>query len=450
MCMATKKRINEIKKAAKKNPKGAIIVVTILLVIAVVAAIICFVTRKPESTFELKGAKATSLEINERYEEPGFEAFYKGTDVSDQVTFVIHKDSLSGITVAEIDSSTESIYYIVYSIEYEEWSASDTRLVCVGTAPIEINFMELGNHNTGDSTYIKAGDTDILIDAGSTGGSADTICSYMESHGLEDNKIEYLVVTHAHKDHIAALVGTSKIKGVLDRYSIENIIQFSNISSETNLYKDYKGKVEKLETSGTKVYNAGEICDNKQNEFVVAPGTVMTVLDQKFYHEVSNDENNHSVCTLFKHGQLNYLFTGDLEKEGENSLVELNPNLPKVQLFKGGHHGSKTSNNESLLSVIKPEVVCICCCAGNDEYTKNVDNQFPTQAAIDRISKYTDSVYVTTVTTDGHSGFTSMNGNIVFKSLVGIDYDVIGSNNSTKLKDTDWFKSNRTTPSYWA
>ena len=172
----------------------------------------------------------------------------------------------------------------------------------------------------------------------------------------------------------------------------------------------------------------------------------MKVLDQRFYYESSGDENNYSVCTLFTQGSNNYLFTGDLEKEGEESLVEKNK-LPHVQLFKGGHHGSKTSNNDCLLSVVQPEVVCICCCAGNDEYTDNVLNQFPTQDAINRIAIYTKRIYVTTVSTDGKSGFTSMNGIITFSCVGGSEYEVHGSNNDTILKETQWFKDNRTWPS---
>ena len=37
---------------------------------------------------------------------------------------------------------------------------------------LSIHFMELGNNYTGDAVYIKAGDTDILIDAGSRTNSA--------------------------------------------------------------------------------------------------------------------------------------------------------------------------------------------------------------------------------------------------------------------------------------
>ena len=123
-------------------------------------------------------------------------------------------------------------------------------------------------------------------------------------------------------------------------------------------------------------------------------------------------------------------------------------NLPECVLFKGGHHGSYTANTDALLSVIKPKNVCICCCAGSDEYTKTPANMFPAQDAVDRIAKYTDQVFVTTVVSDVEPGYKSMNGNITFYSEKGKAYTVTGSNNSVILKDTDWFKANRTWPTY--
>ena len=170
----------------------------------------------------------------------------------------------------------------------------------------------------------------------------------------------------------------------------------------------------------------------------------MEVLYQKYYEETTDDENDYSVCVMFNHGDNHYLFTGDLEKKGEKSLVESNK-LPHVQLFKGAHHGSYTANTDELLSVIKPEVVCICCCAGSDEYTSTPENMFPAQAAINRLGKYTDKIYVTTVV-DEEKKYKSMNGIITFSSPNGKDYTVKGSNNSTILKDTEWFKANRTWP----
>ena len=42
-----------------------------------------------------------------------------------------------------------------------------------------------------------------------------------------------------------------------------------------------------------------------------------------------------------------------------------------------------------------------------------------------------------------------LNGNIQVVSDADTGVTVIGSNNNTKLKDTDWFKNNRTAPDAW-
>ena len=324
---------------------------------------------------------------------------------------------------------------------------------------MDINFLELGNKYTGDCTYIKAGDKDILIDAGSRQNSATTIANFLKDN-VKDGKLEYVIATHAHQDHIAGFVGSNKDTGIFDLYKIDTLIDFSKSvnqtkseDDQTGIYKNYISLRDAKIASGDIAHHyTAEDCvkeaNGGQKVYQLSDGITMKILDQKYYHEIDkNDENNHSVCTLFTQGNNNYLFTGDLEKEGEKSLVELN-NLPQCELFKGGHHGSYTANTDNLLSVIRPKTVCICCCAGSDEYTKTPENMFPAQAAVDRIAKYTDKVYVTTVVSDDEKGYKSMNGNINFHCTNGQEYTVTGSNNSVILKDTDWFKANRSWPSY--
>ena len=70
---------------------------------------------------------------------------------------------------------------------------------------------------------------------------------------------------------------------------------------------------------------------------------------------------------------------------------------------------------------------------------------FPAQAAVNRMAKHTDKIYVTTMVSDESPFYKSMNGTITFSSD-GKTYTVTGSNNSTILKETEWFKNNRTWP----
>ena len=85
---------------------------------------------------------------------------------------------------------------------------------------------------------------------------------------MQDNTIEYLIVTHAHQDHIAALVGSDG-KGIFDHYKIKNIIQFSltNQDKTKGLYKEYLEKRDEEVRQGANLYFANDLIKNKINIF---------------------------------------------------------------------------------------------------------------------------------------------------------------------------------------
>lgn len=313
-----------------------------------------------------------------------------------------------------------------------------------------INFIELGNKYTGDCTYIKAGETDILIDAGSKASSVGTIDSFLKKN-VSDGVLEYVIVTHAHEDHYAGFATGEDANSLFDLYECEVIIDFSRITDgkeDQKMYKNYVRERDAEVADGAKHYTAEQCLTEGKNKFDLGSGIELEILDSYFYYNVAETENDHSVCAMINQGDRHFLFTGDLEKKGEEKLVEMN-DLPKVALYKAGHHGSKTSSHDVLLEKIQPEIVCVCCCAGSSEYTTKNENQFPTQEFIDRIAPYTDKVYVTTLCVDYENDkFESMNGNIkVTSSPNGVK--VRCSKNNTLLKDTEWFKRARVCPEAW-
>lgn len=327
----------------------------------------------------------------------------------------------------------------------------------VSDGDFSVHFLELGNKKTGDCIYIKAGENDILIDAGSDTSSVPAIKSYLNAY-VTDKALEYVIVTHAHSDHIAGFAGSSNNPSLFREYDCKTIIDFPLTNSTSKMYANYIAERDAEVASGAKRYSALE-CYNgingAQREYKLAESTTLTILYNYYYDHNTSDENDYSVCVLFKHDGRNYLFTGDLEADGEKHLVN-NNDLPVCELYKAGHHGSKTSSSNALLSVIKPKIVCVCCCAGNSEYTSVKNNQFPTQDFIDRVALYTDSVYVTTMGdvsylsgSDAERQYGSFNGTIVVLSDVGKETVLYFSNNSTKLKDQPWFKNMRTTPEAW-
>ncbi len=322
---------------------------------------------------------------------------------------------------------------------------------------LQIHFIELGNKYTGDCTYIRAGENDILIDAGSKASSVETIDKYLRNY-VKDKTLEYVIVTHAHEDHYAGFATSEKKDSLFDLYECKTIIDFAQVEKgkeEKTQYKNYIRERDAEIAEGAVHYTAAEAVQDEsiKGKFDLGSGITMTVLDSYFYYNRSTSENNHSVCTLFSDGTNNYLLTGDLEEEGEEKLIEMNE-LPRVKLYKAAHHGSKTSSSDALLKVIQPEIVTVCCCCGSPQYTDIAENQFPTQQFINRISPYTDAVYVTTICVNykaekAEDAFKSMNGNIIIISEDG-KVSVVCTANSDKLKNTKWFKENRTVPPAWA
>lgn len=359
------------------------------------------------------------------------------------------EDSSSAEDDSSIESSspTEDDSSMEDDSSVEESSPSDDPTIT--NDELSIHFLELGNKYTGDCTLIKVGDTEVLIDAGSRKGSAATLVPYIQEY-CTDGVLEYVIATHAHQDHIAGFVGTNSAKGIFESFVCETIIDYTQSNSTSQIRKDYESYRDAEVAAGATHYTVLE-CWNNENgakrSYELGEGITMNFLYQKYYEQTTGDENDYSVCMLLSQGDDHYLFTGDLEHSGEASLVESN-DLPKCKLFKAGHHGSPTSSTDALLSVIEPEIVCVCCCCGSDEYTENVANMFPSQAFVDRIAPYTDRVYVTTIVSSTGAGYESMNGNIVVYTENG-EIKVRCSNNTTLFKDTQWFAENRTTPDDW-
>lgn len=322
---------------------------------------------------------------------------------------------------------------------------------------LSVHFLELGNKYTGDCVFINAGEFEILIDAGSRADSVDDIYEYVKPY--VDGQLEYVVVTHAHQDHYAGFATKNYEDSLFSKFDdgIGTVVTFAQTNQKADkagLYQYFENNVKTLKEKGTERKYVNEYFKSGASPTVKINDNVsIEFLEHKFYHEKSKTENNYSVCFQIVETEgenvYRYLFTGDLEEDGEKDLVTKNSaKMGKTRLYKAGHHGSKTSTSQELLDVIEPDTICVCACAGSPEYTKNKDNQFPTQAFVDRV--YTKNagtqVFVTSLCVDYDANkFTSMNGNIVICST-GNSVTRYFSNNATELRETEWFKTNRKLP----
>ncbi len=477
------------KKKSKKLPK--IIIFILLIVILIVVGVFGFLYY--ETLKKLDTVKVDNSSINVEDSIVSFTASVNG-DASEYEIYAI-KDGVKYSFVEsskkfdenisyskKLDAGQYTIYVEFYTPLFAGYNVYKT--IKLDTITIkrditeaangvkyedfQIQFLELGNTSAGDSIYIKAGENDILIDAGSEKGSAPTLEAQIDEY-CTDKKLEYVITTHGDQDHIAAMVGNKSngsYNGILYYYDVDNIIYNAQTTKTSNIYKEFITAADNAVSNGATRTYAHEFFNSDQTPkdsatIKLSEYVSMTILWNKYYFEKgyttssipSGWENNYSVCTLFTYTRNNethnFLLTGDLEYEGEEALVNhydgSTPSLtlPTVDLFKGGHHGSATSSNDFLLEKITPSIVCVCSCCGTNEYTTDYSTQFITQAFVNRVAKYTDSVYCTSTINPETKEVESMNGKITVsagldksgKVQIGLD----ATNNLTKLKDTTWF-----------
>lgn len=315
---------------------------------------------------------------------------------------------------------------------------------------LTIHLLTLGNGSVGDCIFIQAGDNDILVDAGSTTSSIPTITAYIDEY-VTDNTLEYVIVTHAHQDHYAGF--TKENGSIFDLYTCENIIDFALTNSTAQMYGRYISERQAEINAGAKHYTAAD-CINGTNggtkTFDLGNNIELEILKNKYYFEDAHSENDYSVCFTINQGNKKFLFTGDLESGAERYLVD-NNDIGKVEFYKAGHHGSKTSSSAYFMQEIKPNYVGLCTVAGTDEYdvVDPLDGMI-SQSFIDNVAPHTTQVYATSIMTDTtNNTVVDLNGNIVVTSTMA-STTINCSNNNTLLKDTDWLKNNRNVPTAWA
>lgn len=228
---------------------------------------------------------------------------------------------------------------------------------------MKVHFIDVGQ---ADSILVQSDEATMLIDGGNN-ADAEAVVDYIKSQNIE--RLDYVIGTHPHEDHIGGL------DAVIESFDI-GAVYMPKAMSTTKTFEDVLKAISK---KGLKINTP-------------IPGTNIDLGRAVFTILAPNGEsyestNNYSIVIKLTNGKNSFLFTGDAESISEKEVMGKGFDL-SAEVLKVGHHGSTTSTTKEFLDMVNPRYAIIS--AGKD-------NQYghPHKEILDRLKKKNIIVYRT-------------------------------------------------------
>lgn len=275
------------------------------------------------------------------------------------------------------------IFCLSFFLDYYNTPKKNEKKAFASDALI-VNYLDVGE---GDSIFIELPNNEtLLIDAGEK-EMGDRVINFISNLGYE--KINYIIATHPHTDHIGGL------ESVINAFAVDKIYM-PKVSSNTKTFESLLNTIKEkgLTVTSAKggVYLLNDESKNLTLQFLAPNNSTYKNL------------NNYSAVLKLTYQNTRFLFMGDAEVKSEQEITL----DPTADVIKVGHHGSDTSSSLSFLKRVNPKYAIIMV---------GKDNQYhhPYQKIINRYQKLGATIYRT-----------DLAGNIVCKSD-GVDVNCEGS-----------------------
>lgn len=238
----------------------------------------------------------------------------------------------------------------------------------------EIHFIDVGE---GDCIAIKFDNDEVMLIDSGIESYYKKLVSYLDNIVLQGrNKIDYLVLTHIDADH------SGNLNAIINRYDVEVFYRppvkatcEGGSYDETNIVFD-KIISNSISKNITMVNNESGLSlqvSNCKLEWL----SPINVEDKA---DVSS--NNYSAVIKLIDQEKTALFTGDIDINVENELLNIYGNNIDVDILKVAHHGSSSSTSQQFLDTITPDYAFIS--VGENSYGH------PSTDVYERIARYDD------------------------------------------------------------
>lgn len=239
---------------------------------------------------------------------------------------------------------------------------------------LKLTFIDVGQ---GESILVEfPGRKKMLIDGGGhPQGTFDTgehvVSPFLWEKGIK--KIDYLILTHAHPDHLNGLLAVARNFKIGEYWEA-----FSPLESDP--YTEFKRSLSSS-VSRKRLFRGYSHHEREVRIEVLHPEK-----EEPYVYTISND---HSLVLRLSYNQISFLLPGDIGRGAEKKILESLGQI-KSQVLKSPHHGSASSSTEAFLHRISPEIVVISLGEGN-RYG------FPDQGILERYKKIGAKIFRTDV-----------------------------------------------------
>ncbi len=235
----------------------------------------------------------------------------------------------------------------------------------------------------GSSTLVQmpAGKV-MLVDGGGFPAGSFDVGKYVVAPFLwheRINKIDIVVLTHPHPDHLNGLL-----------YIVSNFkvgeVWTNGDDSNTDNYREFKKIIDKKRINHRAV---SEVTETLKLNGVAIDFLNPVRPDEHFFESPRQfeAENNRSVVMKITYGNVSFILPGDISEMSENRIVNKFRNIRSQVLFIP-HHGGSTSSSETFIERIHPEIAVVSC---------GIDNiyKFPHTEVLKRYSMIGTKIYRT-------------------------------------------------------
>jgi competence protein ComEC len=211
--------------------------------------------------------------------------------------------------------------------------------ISFGAKELTVTFFDVGQ---GDAILVESpSGQNMLIDDGERSSWKPTVVNpILRKKGI--NKLDYIVLTHPHDDHLAGL------PNILERMKVDNVFD----SGQPHTSKTYIKFLTMIEKKKIKYQIA------RLGQTIDLGGGVKGLILSPSEPLIPSDLNENSIVIRLVYGNTAFLLAGDLGHQGESRILKLGYDI-RSDVLKVGHHGSSTSTTQEFLDSVKPQIAVI-------------------------------------------------------------------------------------------